>query len=127
MNEDKVIEIIKKYLETQFPKTCQNCGTVFPSYADYIQNATILGDTISYDVDRGIWQPKKPMGTFALRNCKCGSTLALTSKNMNRLALLRLMMWVRIEATKRRVTVTELFRHLRSEIVRRALDEANKH
>jgi hypothetical protein len=125
MDEDRVLEIVKEYLEGQFPKNCQCCGMVFNSLAEYINNTSMLGDPVSYDMEADEWKPVTPLGTYTFTNCKCGSTIALSSMNLDRLTVLRLMMWVRIEAWKRGITVNELLKHLRSELRRRVLNESN--
>jgi hypothetical protein len=123
MDENKVVEIIKEYFEGQYPKTCSNCGMVFNSIAEYLRNTTHLGDPISYDAEMDDWKPEEPIGTLSFSNCKCGSTLAVSTKDMDRLTLWRLMLWLRLEAWKRGISMNELMRDIRSEIRRRVLSD----
>jgi hypothetical protein len=121
MDENKVVETIHGFIDSTFPKTCPNCGMAFNSLAEYLRNSTNLGDPISYDAEEGDWKPDNPIGTASFSNCKCGSTIALTSKGMNLWTLWRLMLWAKTESRKRGISTSELLRNIRDEIDRRAL------
>lgn len=123
MDENRVIDIVKAHVEGLFPQTCSNCGLVFDSFAEYLRNVTHLGDPISYDAELDDWRPMKPLGVVTYSNCRCGSTLAISIKTIDRLVLWRLMLWARMESWKRRTSMGELMRHIREKIDSRALSE----
>jgi len=126
MDEDTVIETLRGYLEGQFPKKCPSCGMVFNSLSEYIKNTSKFGDPVSFEVETNEWEPTVNLGTYIFANCKCGSKLSLSLKDMDWLTKVRLIGWVRIKASKRGIPVIELFRHLRSEVRRRVLNESDE-
>ena len=124
MDENEVIEAIKKHAEGQFPKVCSSCGVAFHSLAEYLEKTTRLGDPVSYDVEEGEWEPEEPLGTYFFVLCKCGTTLTIASRGMNDLTLRGLMLWFRLETSKRGVSMGVLLGDIRSEIRRRVLNES---
>ena len=123
MNENEVIDIMRHYIESQFPKVCPCCGKTFTSLKDYLQNTEHVGDPVSVDAEMGNWSPLKPIGTYALANCSCGTTLAITSRNMKILTFLKLMNWAWKETRKRNIHVGELLADLRNKIDKRVLQD----
>lgn len=122
MDENKAVDITKKYIESQFPKTCPKCGMRFNSLAEYLLNTTHVGDPVSYDADDGDWTPKNPIGTASYATCKsCRTTLAISSKGMNLITMWKLLAWARMESRKRGISMSELLKHIRQEIDRRVL------
>ncbi len=123
MDENNVIEVARAHIESLFPKTCSSCGMVFNSHAEYLRNTTHLGDPVSYDAEMDNWMPRKPLGAVVYSNCKCGTTLVLSSKGMKLWTIWQLQLWVRTETWKRGIGMNELLRGIRDEIDRRALSE----
>lgn len=124
MTREEVVDTIYKHLSTHdFPKTCPNCGRVFQTLKEYIENTEQVGKPVSYDAEFNEWEPKKPMGTVAMSNCSCGSSISLSSKGMPLPTLLRLMMWAKMESMKHKITVSELLQSIREEIDQKALNE----
>ncbi len=74
-----------------------------------------------YDADAGNWNPAHPMGTVTYANCRCGTTLALTSEGMPLVRLWSLLNWARMETRQRRVTPQDLLNYLREEICKQVL------
>lgn len=66
------------------------------------------------------------MGVFALANCTCGTTLALSSQGMPVETLHALLEWVRIESGLRHVTPAALVDHVRNEVRKVALAAAGQ-
>ena len=75
-----------------------------------------------YDADLEDWNPKQPMGTVTYANCRCGSTLAVSSHGMPLIRLWSLLNWARIETKNRGMTPQELLNYLREEICKQVLD-----
>lgn len=124
MTRDEVITIIYHHVSTHdFPKTCPNCGRVFKTLKEYIENTEQLGKPVSYDAEFNEWEPQKPMGTVAMSNCSCGSSLSLSSGGMPLPTLVRLMMWAKMESMKQKITVSELLQSIRDEINQKAIKE----
>ncbi len=122
MEEQQVINIIRNYLETQFPKTCSNCKQVYPSLENYLRKTSHLGMPVSYDAEFKDWKPKQQIGTVSLANCSCGNTLAFNSKGIGLLTMWRLLSWARKESRKRQIPVRQLLHELRKKIDRSVLD-----
>lgn len=82
-----------------------------------------LGPTRSYDADIGDWQTAQPIGSAALANCPCGSTLALSTDKMILSQRLALLEWVRLETCRRGVSASQVLEQLRDKVRKQALDE----
>lgn len=123
MTEDKIVDTVKAFLETRFPKTCYNCNHVFPTLKDYLLYTENIGKPVSYDAQRNKWKPLNPMGTMALANCKCGSTLSLSSHGLPLLTLWRLLSWTKRECRKQNIEPSELLERVRKKIDKKVLAE----
>jgi len=121
MNEDKVVKIIRHFIEKQFPKECSCCKRRFMTLKEYLQVTTHLGKPISYDADLGEWQPKKPLGTHSFSNCPCGNTLTIGSDGMGVFTMLQLLLWARGETRKRGISTRDLLAHVREKIDKQVL------
>jgi len=121
MTEAQVIAAMREHLERQFPKVCPTCNRTFATLREYLEITTHQGTAMPYDADAGDWNPLKPMGTATYSNCRCGSTLALTSDGMPLLKLWPLLNWARIETQKRGMTPQELLNYLRDQIEKQVL------
>ena len=118
MTESEVVEVIKSHLERRFPRSCSNCSTRYESLADFVTRTTRVGSPVSYDAQIGDWEPETPVGTFAMANCECGTTLTLSSDGMGLITIWRLLRWARRTSRQRGVSVPELLDQLRGQIDR---------
>ena len=123
VDENDVIQIISEYLSTQFPKSCKKCGKQYNSLREYLKFTTHVGKPISYDAIKGNWKPKKQKGAISASNCSCGSTLAISSINMELNTMWSLLNWARKETKCRGIHISELLDDLRSKIDDRVLHE----
>jgi len=121
MTEGEVVSVLHAYFSSLFPKTCNNCKRVFGGLSEYIRATERLGPSVSYDADLDDWDTPKPIGSAALANCPCGSTLALTTEDMPVPERLELLRWVRLETQRRGMIPSALLEHLRDEVRGRAL------
>jgi len=121
MSESEVLQIMREYYSGLFPKTCPSCERSFGTLRDYVTLTKPVGRYISYDVDGGNWTPD--MGTFALANCPCGDTLALTTSGLPQATRVMLLEWIRSEAERRAMAPADLLQYLRSELRRQLLAE----
>jgi len=112
MTEGVAIQQMIEHCDGLFPKTCPNCQRVYATLKDYLQNTERLGKAISYDIEVGDLKPADPLGAVATANCRCGTTLALSSEGMPLLRLWALMLWGKLEAHRRGITTKELLEHL---------------
>src|ERR1700728_1462193 len=96
MTEAEVIKAMREHLEGLFPKVCPNCKRRFATLREYLLNTEHLGSAIPYDAEEGDWKPLHPLGTVTYANCRCGTTIALSSDGMPLLKLWRLLNWARI-------------------------------
>ena len=112
---------MRAHIETKFPKSCSKCGRTFASLKEYLQTTTHVGNPVSYDADLKSWRPFKPVGTLSFANCKCGTTLAISSDGMGLVVMWRLLRWARKESTARNISVGELLDGVREKIDRQVL------
>ncbi len=123
MNEVEVVQIIRSFIEEQFPKKCPNCNRVFTSLKEYVLETSHVGKPVSFDADMGEWKPEKPMGTHSYANCPCGNTLIISSDNMNLRTMWRLLFWAKCECWRRGISTQDLLDHLREKIDKQVLSE----
>ena len=121
MTENNVVQILHEYFESLFPKVCSSCNRSFATLGEYIQITERTGPPMSYDAELENWNTTKPIGSFALANCPCGSTLALSTISMQLPLRLELLNWVRIETHWRGVSASELLELLRDKVRERVL------
>ena len=114
---------MRAHIETKFPKSCSKCGRTFASLKEYLQTTTHVGSPVSYDADLKSWRPFKPVGTLSFANCKCGTTLAISSDGMGLVVMWRLLRWARKESTARNISVGELLDGVREKIDRQVLGQ----
>ena len=93
MTEEEVINQIIKHTKKQFPRNCPCCGLRYELLRDFCELTTPIGNPVDYDMELGQMTPRNPMGAMALSNCRCGNTMALTSKGMSLLGYWRLLHW----------------------------------
>lgn len=117
MTEAEVLQIMADYYASLFPKVCPRCARSFATLQEYVELTTPAGRYISYDIDAGSWTPE--MGTFALANCPCGDTLAMTTDALPHPTRVRLLEWVKVEAKHRAIEPLLLMDYLRVELRRR--------
>lgn len=82
-----------------------------------------MGNPVSYDAEQDDWTPTRPLGTQALANCTCGSTLAIDSSGMSLWTLWRLMRWARHESRRRGITMDQMLAWVRAQIDEQVLRE----
>jgi hypothetical protein len=124
MTEAEATDLVQKYFEGLFPKSCPNCQRRFATLREYIQVTQRVGPVMSYDAEVGDWHTKQPIGSLAQANCPCGSTLSLSTEHMPMPARLALLDWLRIETRRRGVSASELLDRMRNEIRRRVLADS---
>jgi hypothetical protein len=123
MSEAEVVQALRRYFESLFPKTCPTCGRRFATLREYILITKRVGPARSYDADMGEWQTTQPIGSAALADCPCGSTLALSTEEMDLPQRLALLDWLRVETQRRGVNASELLEYLRDEVRKQTLGE----
>jgi hypothetical protein len=123
MTEAEVVETVRKHFESLFPKTCPTCRRQFATLREYILGTERIGPVRSYDADVGDWTTKQPVGSVALANCPCGSTLALSTEGMSLPQRLALLSWVKSETQRRGISPSALLDRLRDTIRTQVLAE----
>jgi hypothetical protein len=122
MTEAEAVQIVRQHFESLFPKTCHSCGRRFATLRDYVVDTKRMGSAMSYDADVGDWKTTEPIGSQALANCPCGSTLALTTEGISPPLRLALLTWLKVETQQRGVSPSELLESMRDEIRRQVID-----
>jgi hypothetical protein len=120
MTFDEAVETLRTHCERLFPKAC-SCGRRFDSLSHYIRETTPVGPTISYDATVGDWRPAQPLGSFALANCRCGNTLALSTDGMPLSTRHALLAFIKGETERMGSRPHEVTDDLRAEVRRRVL------
>ena len=123
MTEAEVIQIMRQHVAGLFPKVCPNCHRRFATLREYILATQPVGATMSYDAEMEDWKPMEPVGTAAMSNCPCGTTLTLSSEGMSLLQMWRLLNWARVETKRRGMSQVELLNYVRLEIRKQVLAE----
>jgi hypothetical protein len=126
MTETEVVKILREHFEGLFPKICPTCNRCFTTLREYILITKRIGPAISFDAELGDWNTLRPMGSVALANCPCGSTLALGTESMLLPLRLLLLNWVSTETQCRGLSPQELLDYLRDEIRKQALTELDQ-
>ena len=126
MTEAEVVKILREHFEGLFPKVCPNCNRCFATLREYILITKPLGPSMSYDAELDKWNTLQPIGSVALANCPCGSTLAVGTEGMPLPQRLLLLNWVRIETERRGLSAQELLDYLRDEIRRQVMAESDQ-
>ena len=116
---------MRAHIEGKFPKTCGLCGHVYPSLTEYVRETSHVGQPMSYDAELEDWEPREPVGTFALALCSCGTSMAIDSGGMRLITLWRLMRFARTETKRRSITVSAFLALIRAEIDRQVLAEVD--
>jgi hypothetical protein len=125
MDKATAVKIVREFVSGQFPKQCTCCGKHYPSLKAYLQSTTHVGKPISSDAEKQDWRPSDPIGTFALQNCSCGTTMALDSSGMNLATLWKLMTWAKSETKQRGISMRELLEDLRNAIDESVLQDTD--
>jgi hypothetical protein len=123
MIEAEIVQSVREYFESLFPKVCSNCNRRFASLREYILITKPIGPTMSFDAELGDWATTQPIGSMAQANCPCGSTLTLSTERMPLPQRLILLNWVRIETQRRGLSPSELLEYLRGAVRKQVLTE----
>jgi hypothetical protein len=118
--EDDIIPLLLSHIEGLFPRTC-SCGRTFATLREYVRSTQPVGDVISYDAASGDWAPARPVGTLALANCPCGTTMAISTEEMPLDERHRVLAWIKAEMTRRGVASDAVVGGLRERIRKRAV------
>lgn len=121
---EQVVRVARAHVESWFPRPCPSCGRSFESLADFLRATKHIGQPISYDAELGDWQPEEPIGTVGMSCCPCGSTLSVTTDDMDRDTLWALLEFVRRDTAETGRTVSQLLADVRTEVDRRVLADA---
>jgi hypothetical protein len=78
---------------------------------------------MSFDAEESDWRTTAPIGSLALANCPCGSTLALSTRGMAMPQRLELLSWVKVETERRGISASELLEGLRDDLRTQVLSE----
>jgi hypothetical protein len=116
MTEEEVFVVMRQHLEGKFPKKCALCHRTYANLKDYLLRTTHVGPPRSYDLEMGVHQPTKPIGTMSLANCACGNTLAIDSSGMELTTMWRLMAWLLAEMNRRGQKPSMVLESLRAAI-----------
>jgi hypothetical protein len=126
MTEEDVIQRNYEHFSGLFPKSCHACGRSYASLRDYVLMTSPHGPVIPYDLELRELQPTDPMGTMALANCSCGSTMALTTQGQPTPLIQETLDWIRMESKKRGISGRQILAEVRNKIRQRAMAEPSE-
>ena len=126
ISDDEIIRMVREHFEGLFPKVCPNCGRRYATLREYILDTERIGATISYDAEMGDWETTQPIGAFALANCTCGSTIALSTEGIPLSQIHLLLKWVRTETERRGLSPRKLIDYVRDEVRKQVLADPVK-
>jgi hypothetical protein len=116
MKEEEIYHILRKHFEGFFPKSCSKCGRHFASLREYVRVTQEVWPVVSYDAESNDYQPFDPIGIFALANCLCGTTLALSTQGMPLAQNHEVLGWIRAETKRTGLNPTTLLNGVRDDI-----------
>jgi hypothetical protein len=123
LSDQDVVRIIRRHIESKFPKDCARCGRRYESLAEYLLQTTHVGEPITGDNPLADVQPIKLVGTISYANCSCGSTLGISSAGMDILTMWRLLRWAGASMSRRGLSIGAVLSDLRSRIDEEVLRE----
>lgn len=123
MTNAEALQLVRRHFESLFPRTCTNCGRRFATLGEYILTTKRIGKAMSYDAELGDWGTARPLGSVALSNCSCGTTLALTTDGMELTQRQALLAWVRNETQRGGISSSDVLERLRNDLRNQVLSE----
>lgn len=118
LTDAAALEAVRRHFESLFPRSCHTCGREYASLREYVTFTRPIGPPRSWDADLGDWQNRTPVGSHALSNCVCGSTMALSTEGLGPERQRELLAWLQEACARRGVQPTELLEWMRTEIRR---------
>lgn len=83
---------------------------------EFIRHTRFLGKPIAYGAKADDSQPKMPFTALGMVNCSCGTTIDISTKNMDLATVAKLLKWGVKEKRNRGCTMSELMDDLRHKI-----------
>jgi hypothetical protein len=123
MTEEEVIDTVIKHMKTQFPRSCVCCGQQYETLRDFCATTQPAGQPVVFDPYPENAAAKEPLGSAAFSNCRCGTSMALSSKGMPLLQYWALIRWGYNEMIRRRMTQDELLQYLREKCHEKVMAE----
>jgi hypothetical protein len=123
MTDAEALQAVRRHFESLFPKTCSACGRRFATLREYILITKRIGPAMSWDAELGDWKTAAPLGSVALANCSCGSTLSLTTEGMELSERQALLSWVKSATQQRGASPSEVLEQLRDDVRKEILSE----
>lgn len=116
MTEREVIQMLRKHFEGLSSEFCPKCDRVFTTLRECLIQTRRVGTSISYDIELGDWNPSDMVGSVALANCPCGTSMALATAGMPLSESHLILQWLREETQRIGARPQELLDHNRDEI-----------
>lgn len=123
MTDKEITRMLREYCEGLFPRGCPKCGRHFATLWEYVRVTQEVWPVVSYDAESNDYEPLDPIGIFAMANCSCRTTMALSAERMPLSETLCILGWIRAETRRTGLNPTALLNRLRDEIRRQLLVE----
>ena len=123
LSDQDVVRTVRAHLESKFPKDCQSCGRRYTCLADYLLRTTHVGHPVSIDDPNHQNESRPLFGAISYADCRCGSTMSLSSKGLDRMTMWRLLQWAALSMARRGMSIGEILSDLRRRIDAEVLDE----
>jgi len=122
LTDAEALAAVRRHFESLCPRTCPTCGRAYATLREYVRLTTPIGPPRSWDADLGDWHARAPVGSHALDNCVCGSTMALGTDGMGPERQRVLLAWLQDAWVRRGVEATRLLEWMRGEIRRQVTE-----
>src|SRR5262245_42723633 len=123
LSDEEVVGIVRRHIESKFPRSCSCCGRRYESLADYLRRTKHVGNPVSADSPLAA-TPDRLVGTISYADCPCGSTLSISSAGLDLLTMWRLLQWAGASTSRLGISMGELLADLRRRIDEQVLCEA---
>jgi hypothetical protein len=124
MKEKEIARMLRQHFEGLFPKSCPKCSRHFATLWEYVRGTQEVWPVVSYDAESNDYEPIDPIGIFAMANCSCRTTIALSTERMPLSETLHILGWIRAEMRRTGLNPTALLNRVRDKIRRQLLVES---
>lgn len=123
LTEQAALQVLKEHFETMFPRNCSGCGRRFNDLREYFHETHSLGSMICNGGDAIDSTSTKPLLSITFANCTCGTTVTLSTMDMDESARCDLLQWLREEMKQVAAPPNQIFSALKLRLRRMVLEE----
>jgi hypothetical protein len=114
---ERLLEIALAHSNRSHPRSCRTCGRLFEDLRAYFEATTTVGTPQCYDLP----DPNASIGTLALVNCACGTTLGIHADVFNAVEYPEFLALLDQESHATGAPPSEVLEHLRQTLRARVM------